>query len=167
MLYKITYLKCHPQFIFLAYSVFPPPTVLWFCLDWNGQNYRQNKTQKLFENFSFSPEDHYTIMMPLMTHLRPNPIFPSWAITEHKAGPSFRLRSEHIARIFFSFLTTVLSVLPAPAMNFRSTWTFWAAFSWPQWEQESQPRNMSEQRFFWIHNMWLLYTGFCRDETNN
>lgn len=32
-------------------------------------------------------------------------------------------------------------------MNFRSTWTFWAAFSWPHWEQESQPRNISEQRF--------------------
>lgn len=78
----------HSLYFWHILYFFFSPRCFDFCLDWNGQNCRQNKTQKLFENFSFSPEDHYTIMMPLMTHLRPNPIFSSWAITEHKAGPS-------------------------------------------------------------------------------
>lgn len=58
------------------------PLLPWFfdsCLDWNGQNCRQNKTQQLLENFS--PEEGYALMMPLLNHLYPHPVSPSWKIT--------------------------------------------------------------------------------------
>lgn len=47
-------------------------------------------------------------------------------------------------------------------MNFWNTSTFWAACSWPQWQQESQPRNILKPRFEEATTCGCYTRGFVR-----